>query len=206
MDETNESDQGLEARRLAHDVVQSVTIIRAAMARHRLAGAGVDAAEVLQVVERELVAVADLCHQQLQGSGLPGVVNPWAIVADVVARVRATYLGDLDLEVVDAGEQPTIRGWAVEWERCVMNLLENACRAAGPQGRVQVRCSSTDHTLVVEVGDSGPGFGEAPAGRASLGMVAVMRLVDRHGGHLELRRSALGGAQLNVVLPIEQPR
>ena len=29
-----------------------------------------------------------------------------------------------------------------------------------------------------------------------------MRLVEHHGGHLELRRSDLGGAQLTVVLPL----
>lgn len=90
----------------------------------------------------------------------------------------------------------------MEWERSLLDLVENACRAAGPDGKVSVRCFRTAESARMAVDDSGPGFGEALAGRSSLGMVAVSRLVDRHGGHLELRRSTLGGAQLTIVVPL----
>jgi signal transduction histidine kinase len=122
---------------------------------------------------------------------------------NVVERVGPTYPGELilDLDGLD-GTGSGLRGNATEWERSLLNLVENGCRAAGPHGKVLVRCRSTDDTLTISVADSGPGFGQGSAGRSSLGMVGVMHLVEHHGGHLELRRSDLGGALLIIVVPL----
>jgi len=204
MSEGAEDDAGLAARQLAHDLLQSMTIIRATVATYRRGGLGPAVEPVFGVIEREIGVMAGLCEEELHGTSLQAPIDPRTIATSVVERMRTAYTGELslDLDGLNGRGATGLSGSVTEWERSLLNLVENGCRAAGPNGKVSVHCSADDGTLTIAVADSGPGFGDAPSGRSSLGMVAVMRLVEHHGGHLELRRSDLGGAQLTVVLPL----
>lgn len=194
-------DDDLRRRSLAHDLLQSISIIQALVAATRRSHPSPEQLDVnLAMVEAEAQVMAALCQRQIDGPLQVSSVDLAAISQRVVQRMQVGYDGDIEAVVaavvLDVVDDP------LEWERCLVNLVENACRAAGPVGKVSVRCSVQGEAVHLSVGDSGPGFGEAPAGRSSLGMVAVSRLVDRHGGHLELRRSALGGAQVTIVVPL----
>ncbi len=195
-------DDRLASRQLAHDLMQSVAIIRATVAAHRLGGPAASADSALLAVEREASVMAGLCEEELLGRPVAGRVQPGVVASTVVERMRTAYAGELLLDHDGLGPDDVVWGSVREWERSLLNLVENGCRAAGASGTVRVVCAAADGLVTVSVSDSGPGFGEAPAGRSSLGMVAVMRLVERHGGHLELRRSDLGGAQLTMVVPL----
>ena len=202
MDEGLERDATLAARQLAHDLLQSLAIIRATVATHRMGSPDSTLEPILGIVEREVDVMAGLCEEEVHGTRMADPIDPGDIAAVVVDRMRIAYAGELQLDLDGVHTLPAMRGSASEWERSLLNLVENGCRAAGPEGKVVVRCSSDTESLTLSVADSGPGFGESPAGRSSLGMAVVMRLVEHHNGHLELRRSDLGGAQLSVVLPL----
>jgi signal transduction histidine kinase len=200
VDEEHEGED-LEHRTLAHDLLQSVAIIQAIVTATRLTTPTPEQLDAnLAMVEAEAQAMARLCQRQLDGARPVGPVDLGALAAAVVSRMQPVYEGEIDCEV-----QPGVRLQVVDdpldWERSLLNVLENACRAAGRGGKISISCRRHQHLIHLSVGDSGPGFGEAPAGRSSLGMVGVSRLVDRHGGHLELKRSALGGAQVTIVVP-----
>lgn len=199
MQEPIDGDPDVVRRSLAHDLLQSVSIIQAIVAATRLSELDAEQLDAnLAMVESEAQVMARLCQHHLDGPHTLGPVDVAAVTHDVVGRMQAVYTGRIEAEADDVR---LAADDALEWERCLLNLVENACRAAGPDGKVLVRCFAQDDAVHVSVGDSGPGFGEAPAGRASLGMAGVSRLVDRLGGHLELRRSPLGGAQLTIVVP-----
>jgi len=203
MEEGSEEEGELAARHLAHDLLQSIAIIRVTLDAHRRVNPGVES--VFSTIEREFAVMASLCDQELHGTHHIALIDPGAIAQNVIVRMQSAYSGELlfDMDGLERkGTSQRIRGNAIEWERALLNLVENGCRAAGPTGKVLVLCGRTNETLTISVSDSGPGFGQASAGRSSLGMVAVMRLVEHHGGHLELRRGELGGALLTVVLPL----
>ena len=190
-----------EARRLlAHDLLQSASIIQSILGSIRARGVEPErlAAE-LATVEAEVQVMAERCQRTVDGSTRSTLVDLGVLANRVGDRFRTLYTGQIDIQV-EAGDLGLL-GDPAQWEQGLLNLLENACRAAGPDGKVQVRCLRTPAEVRLQVDDTGPGFGEAPAGRSSLGMVAVTRLADAHGGHLELRRSPLGGAQLSIVVP-----
>ncbi len=78
--------------------------------------------------------------------------------------------------------------------RVLTNVVDNAARAAGPSGRVEVAvgCWPSRHRgRVLEVLDNGPGFGHGPPGAASLGLGVVTTLLESCGG--SWRSSARGG-------------
>ena len=203
MDNQSVRPEDFEARRLAHDLLQSVVIVQSILAATRLSPP--DAARLednLAIIATEASHMAELCQHQIDGPRRQQPIDVGRIVLGVTRRVSTMYPGALEVDIED--DLPTtLVGDPLDWERSLLNLLENGCRAAGADGKVSVRCFHTKSSLYLVVGDSGPGFGEAPAGRSSLGMVAVSKLADDHGGHIELRRGDLGGAQLSIVIPLQ---
>jgi len=89
----------------------------------------------------------------------------------------------------------------VELTRVARNLLDNATRAVGDTGTVQVTVTRSSEQAVLDVADDGPGFGRM-APQHGHGLVSVRRFVERHGGRLNFGTSALGGAAVTLHLPL----
>jgi signal transduction histidine kinase len=83
--------------------------------------------------------------------------------------------------------------------RTFSNVLDNAVRAAGPDGTVSVEIRRRDDGVMLIVEDNGPGFGEIPRG-AGLGLSAVVRNVIRYGGRMEYSRAEYGGVRVSLWL------
>jgi signal transduction histidine kinase len=89
--------------------------------------------------------------------------------------------------------------------RAFRNMLGNAVRAAGPDGRMEVRVECVGGRAVVQIDDDGPGFGAAPAGMDSLGLEIVRDFAVTWNGHLEICRSNLGGCCVRLWVWAAQP-
>jgi signal transduction histidine kinase len=96
----------------------------------------------------------------------------------------------------------------------IRNLLQNAVDAlAGAAGEIRITAERAGPDVVLSVGDDGPGipaeqrervlepmFTTRPGG-IGLGLTIVERVVQAHGGTLELDVSPLGGALFRMRLP-----
>ena len=82
--------------------------------------------------------------------------------------------------------------------RVVGNLMDNAARAAGPDGNVNIRISR-DAGTVVEITDDGEGFGRGPGGMAGRGLSVVAQLLAATGGELEVRPGQCGGTSARAI-------
>ena len=86
--------------------------------------------------------------------------------------------------------------------RILGNILANACRAAGPSGRVRVIVDEAGDQARLAIADSGNGLGQAvPGGRAGLGLDIIGALALNYGGSVHLGVSDLGGLAVTVLLP-----
>jgi len=90
--------------------------------------------------------------------------------------------------------------------RALRNVLDNAIRAAGPEGHVDVQIHSENGWAVAQIDDDGPGFGSIAPGLGSLGLGIVQDLVAVDGGELEIRRRGLGGCCVRLRLHAAPPR
>lgn len=104
----------------------------------------------------------------------------------------------IDIEIGD-GEHGVVSD-RVLVRRAVGNLLDNACRATPPGGRVQVRVGSDGRHSFVEVADEGPGFGEIASG-TGIGLEVVRSAVWRGGGHLRIDTGPRGGTSVRMSFP-----
>jgi signal transduction histidine kinase len=87
--------------------------------------------------------------------------------------------------------------------RSVRNIIENAVRAVGTHGSVEIRVRRSGAEALLEVADSGPGFGKL-APQQGLGLLTVRRFVEQSSGRFAVSTSRLGGALVSLRLPAVQ--
>lgn len=95
----------------------------------------------------------------------------------------------------------------------VANLVDNAIKYSGEDGRVEVSCAREQSVLVLSVDDSGPGLDAETRGRAAerffradssdtsgagLGLAIVRSIAETHGAGMFLDESRLGGLAVRI--------
>ena len=116
-------------------------------------------------------------------------------------------------------EIPVVRVDAVQLQRALVNLLENARRLSPPGELVTIRVNATRKEVLIRVVDRGPGIPESEqesifepfrrldsAGGAGLGLAIARGFVEANGGRLWVESRLDQGASFALALPtIEGP-
>ncbi len=136
----------------------------------------------------------------------PTVVSPAALVARAVEAVGTTQI-ELCLEGAPAE-------WVLDGDRMAQvldNVLRNAVQAGTP---LEVTVSLAAGRLLLSVRDHGPGLPEGDPDRVfdpffttratgtGLGLAIARRIVQAHGGAIDAKNHAAGGAVLSIELPL----
>lgn len=148
-----------------------------------------------------------------------GVITVEREPLDLGELVMSYVAGQVDGEVEVDVEPAQVLGDRTKLERVLDNLLQNACRHAGPDARIEVRVRRVGTSVHLEVEDDGPGVsaderevifeafvqGEAAEHRAQpgtgIGLTLVAELTRLHDGRCWVEQGELGGARFVVGLP-----
>jgi signal transduction histidine kinase len=189
-------------RQLGHDLRQPVAAISMLAAAAELhPDLPAEVRQRLEQITVEARRISDLCRYLLGELDGLEIVHLQDLAYDVVASARVTFGAAIDLVTAPVA----VRANSVDVWRALSNLIENACRAAGPDGSVLVKVTATSEGARLEVHDSGPGWGKGPSGTASLGLSIVAASAETHGGRLETGPSELGGAAAHLIFPSALP-
>jgi two-component system NtrC family sensor kinase len=116
----------------------------------------------------------------------------------------------------DYGEVPLLTGVPANLEQVFVNLITNACHAMRPGGRLFLRMRCEGREVVVGVKDTGSGIEPAHLARifepffttktegqgTGLGLSIVQRIVEKHGGRLDVESVPGQGTTFTVRLPL----
>ncbi len=128
------------------------------------------------------------------------------------ARLR----GDVVLERQYDEDLPTVDANAGELTQVWTNLIDNALDAIGDRGTLRVRARRENGSILVEIGDDGPGIAPDIVRRVfepffttkkqgegtGLGLDIVRGIVGRHHGAIRILHSRPGDTVMQVRLPI----
>lgn len=184
---------------LCHDVRQPAAAIMAIVAAAEIETDLPPAArERLRQITMEARRISELCRHVLGHGDGPVAVSLGDLAAEVVASAGVASLARVTFE----GEAAVVEAEPAALRRALGNLVDNAVRAAGPGGQVEVTTHLGPMVATVVVSDSGPGFGEGATGVSGLGMRIAGRVARELGGRLDIGTSArLGGAEVTLSLP-----
>lgn len=215
---------GSLAASVAHNVRNPLSsLISGLPAIRNRFGASMDAStnELMEImldcaerIERMTIDLLDLSRidREVSGDFAPG----FGLLT--CTRMLASRIGpDVEL-VTDVDAKAMTSGRAGDINHVFMNVLDNALRAVGPKGRIEVRGESVDDAYVVTVADSGSGIDpdalerifepfwttRAAGDGTGLGLSIARQIIEEHNGSIAAGRSALGGALFTLRIPLSK--
>jgi signal transduction histidine kinase len=186
---------------LLHDIGHEVATLSALVTAVRGQG-GLDAAagERMELVQREVDLLTDLVAHCFASMAPPDEDDDLVDLRDLLQEVVVCRDAASATAVrLRPGPRLVLRTSREGMRRLVINLVDNAVRAAGPSGHVEVDVAAPVRPLV-RVLDDGPGPGRGPAGDRGLGLAIVRTLARRLAAEVTLRDREGGGAVAEVVL------
>lgn len=117
---------------------------------------------------------------------------------------------------------PDLKGDKDKIQQVMLNLLSNAIKYNYPQGQVVLTVHENDQEIIVSVSDTGPGISaenlthlfekfyrvpgtEKLALGTGLGLSICKRIVEAHGGKIEVQSQVERGTTFSVHLPLIPP-
>ena len=158
---------------------------------------------------------------RLQAGAAESIPQLWT--ADELVAQALEELGGSDrVHVSVRPDLPPVRVDAVQIQRVLVNLLENALSLSPPEEPVNVRVNATRQELLIRVTDRGPGIpqeeherifqpfhrtpGAPDRGGAGLGLAIARGFTEANGGRLSLESRAGLGTSFVLALPaVELP-
>ncbi|WP_051362155.1 DAHL domain-containing protein [Solimonas soli] len=118
------------------------------------------------------------------------------------------------------GALPAIECSPSQLNQVFLNLITNASQAIGETGRIYLHTQAEGDGVAVRILDTGSGMSEAvrarifepffttkPVGKGTgLGLSIVYRIIEDHGGRIQVRSAPGKGSEFAIHLPLRQRR
>jgi two-component system nitrogen regulation sensor histidine kinase GlnL len=193
------------------------------------------AREYAQVIAREAKRVDGLVRELLDLARPAALQTSSVNVHDVTGDVLVLARGIPGADRIAFAERydpslPPVLGDAEKLTQVILNLVRNAVDAVADRRdarvtletgvaplRIRSASGRTRPLARISVQDNGPGISEPMVARlftpfatskphgTGLGLAISRRIVEAHGGRIEVRNRAGAGAEANVYLPLDVP-
>jgi signal transduction histidine kinase len=130
--------------------------------------------------------------------------------------VQLAEIGTLPLKVSEdlASGLPAVQADASSLRQVFLNLIKNASEACGENGKLMIKAEHVQPWVKITFQDSGTGIPSDLIGQIfepffttktsgmGMGLAISRKIVEAHGGRIEARNTASGGAEFSIYLPI----
>lgn len=209
---------------LAHEFKTPLTSIKAAVSGI-LATPEAPHQELLGIVEEESDRLDSLVNEAIQMARIEaGQVQldrqPQQVAELVAGAIRAAgrALQDREVRVEIEPELPEVLADRQLLQSVIRHLIGNSLKYAAPDSAIEVRAWKEDESVVIAVGDRGPGIPEHEQGRiferfyrsprsataapgTGMGLAIARDIVEAHGGALDVRSRPGEGSEFYFRIP-----
>ena len=212
------------ARRLAHEIKNPLTPIQLSAERLRkhFGSAPPQTRDLVEectaTIVGEVESLKGLVNEFKDFARMPAPrVEPTdlhALLEDVLGIYRGTT-GDVELRARLAESLPPVFVDPAKIHQVIRNLVNNALEAMGGHGHIDVETHhlAAEHRVRIVVADTGPGIPAADRDKlflshystkqrgSGVGLAIVRRIVDEHGGRIEVTDNTPHGTRFAIELP-----
>jgi signal transduction histidine kinase len=210
------------AQRIAHEIKNPLTPIQMAIETlqraHEKSPDQFDAlfAESAKTILDEVARLKNIVGEFSAFARMPAPHLAPCQLGEVVEATLALYRSNGAAQPIEralAPGLPSVMADRDQLTQVLINLVENARDAAGPDGKVHVSTRTAAGRVELEVSDSGPGLTDEARARlftpyfttkpkgTGLGLAIVHRIVSDHGGEIRVSSTPGRGATFTVSLP-----
>jgi two-component system, sporulation sensor kinase E len=175
-------------------------------------------------VARNEVSRLDLIITQFLRAIRPSKPNMEPIQVQALLEEALTLLRhevtnrDIEIEIASPEPVPKVHLDRDQIKQAFFNLIKNAFQAMPDGGSLRISLHCSDQFLEVAFQDSGVGIDPDDLGRifepyhttkstgSGLGLMIVQRIVQEHGGHIELMSKPNEGTRFTIYLPLAERR
>ena len=176
---------------------------------------------LVREAERAGALISDLLTAARLDAGIDLDLAPVSLRTLANGEIDRVRLLHPETVVTMSGPEVIARADAAKVSSILRNVIDNAVRAAGPEGKVHLVVRERDQFAIAEIWDSGPGVppsqreriferlvrldhGRAnDAGGSGLGLAIARGYARAHGGDLTCEDPRGSGAMFRLVLPLE---
>lgn len=168
--------------------------------------------------ERAASIVKSLNLISSENKGIDELCNIKLIIDNCLSVVRHTF--DSRIQVItDYDKMDLITlGNVGNLHQAFLNILTNATEAIEKSGKIVIRCSKVENSIVVQIEDSGSGipldmidkvmdpfYTTKPPGKGSgLGLAISKSIINQHGGELKIESVQNQGTTVSIQLPVKE--
>ena len=211
---------------VAHDLRGPLGALKLSLAAVGETDPGPAARRPLEIANRQISRMERMVADFLDSAKIDAgqlelrlqVLDARTIVTDVAEQLRGTS-DKHELVVTTPAHRIPVRGDLVRLEQVLVNLLSNAIKYSPDGGTIQLSVERVHDVAIIRVADPGIGISAADQQRlfepfrrvgfsqgtipgVGLGLFVVRRIVEAHGGQLEVKSALGAGATFSVSLPL----
>lgn len=184
--------------------------------------------ELLEMVERETAHLSRMAQEFLELARLESgrthmaheTVDLPSLLTDTVQQQKPQAANrNISIKTVIPADLPTIQGDSNRLKQVFVNLTNNAIKYSDDNGQVLIELKALNGEVAIEVADTGPGilpenlphlferFYRVPDAEGftegtGLGLTIAQRIVEEHGGRIEVESEIGKGSLFRCYLPV----
>ena len=177
----------------------------------------------LDLIASESKRCGELVHNLLSFSRVSPINLAWCDLNQVIDRcIRLVQhkldIGGIQLNLDLAAGLPMAHCDPAQIEQVVLAMVINAIDAMPQEGNLWISTRADGDSMELVIRDDGIGIPEEhlahifepfyttkESGGSGLGLAISQNIVERHGGHIEVKSVVGEGTTFKIVLPIENP-
>jgi nitrogen fixation/metabolism regulation signal transduction histidine kinase len=208
------------ARILAHEIKNPLTPIRLSLERLEMKYASKSKdlddvfSNVTKVIHEEINNLQTFASEFSKFAKLPEAVMKHYNVNKQLAEICTPYQTELIIHLKLDEELPSIFADRIQVKQVLENLIQNSINAAKNDFIIQINTAFTDSQINISIQDNGHGievkdiseifnpYFTKSRGGTGLGLAIVKRIIENHGGTINVESEIDIGTTFNLSFPI----
>ena len=208
------------ARVLAHEIKNPLTPMRLSIerleAKYAMKSKDLDNvfSSVTRVIHEEIDNLQTFASEFSKFARLPEAVMKYYDVNEQLKEICTPYQTELNIDLQLDNTLPSIFADKIQVKQVLENIIQNSINAAKDDFTIKINTANSNSNILIEIIDNGFGIEQndikeifkpyftKSQGGTGLGLAIVKRIIENHGGTIDVDSQINVGTSFNISFPI----